>query len=132
MIISHQDQDAAVGAGACKIAVPKRITRPIHPWTLGVPHRENPVVKAVASPSRLLGSPDRRRCKVLINGGQKLDVAGFKLGLGQCQLLIQCAQRRASISGHVPCCAHAGPTIYIALHHGQTHQRLYPGHENLI
>ena len=79
----------------------------------------------------LAGSPKPLLRKVLINGGQKLDVAGFKLGLGQCQLADPTLMARPDIR-HVPCCAHSGLTVCITLHHRKPHQRLYPGHENLI
>ena len=118
-------------AGPSKVAVPERIAGAVDTRSLGVPHRKYAVIETIASPPRLLGSPDRGRCEILVHRRKETDIASLEFVFCKRELLIQSAQRRTAITGDITGCAQPGTAVCITLQHGQPNECLNSGDKNL-
>ena len=74
MVVTHDDQHAAIAAGTGQVAVPQRVSRSIYPRSLAIPHGEHAIETPITAQTHLLSTPDRRCCKVLVDGRLKLDL----------------------------------------------------------
>src|SRR6202050_2597940 len=84
--------------------------------TFAVPHREDAVVLALAAQFSLLGAPDRRRRKILVDAALKADIAFFQKRCSAEELTIQATERRTAITAHVASRVETVATVEFLLH----------------
>ena len=94
MIVASHDEYTAVWRAAVSVAVFECIAGTIHARAFAVPDAEHAFERLVRIGFDLLRTEDRRRCEILVDRRQKLDVALIEKFLGTPQLLIVCAERR--------------------------------------
>ena len=97
---------------------------------LAVPHAEHAVVFALAAQLGLLRAPDRGRREVLVEAGLEQDVVALERGLGAHELLVEPAERRAAVAGHVARGIEPGEAVALLLHQAGADQRLIAGDEH--
>src|SRR6185312_6904988 len=78
-----------------------------------------------------LRAPNRSGGEILVHAGLKFDVVLLEVLARSEELLVIAAERRATIAGDKACGIEAHRAIPADLSHGQAHQRLYAGQEDL-
>jgi hypothetical protein len=117
---------------AGKIGVAQHVAGPVDPRALAVPDPKNPIELALTAQLGLLRAPQGGRGEVLVEARLEYDVVGFEHALGALELVVEAAQRRATVSGHVTRGVEAGATIPLLLHQAHAHQRLVAGDKNTL
>ena len=130
MVVAHQGEHAAVLGGTGEIGMAEHVAGAVDARPLAVPHAEYAVVFALAAQLGLLRAPDRGRGEVLVQPGLEQHVVAFERGLGAHELLVEPAQGRAAVAGHVACGIEACETVALLLHQAGADQRLIAGDEH--
>ena len=130
MVVAHQRQHAAMLRGAGEIGVAEHVAGAVDARPLAVPDAEHAVVPALAAQLRLLRAPQRGGGQVLVDPGLEQDVVLRERALGANELLVEPAERRAAVAGHIAGGVEAGAAVALLLHQAQAHQRLIAGDED--
>src|SRR3546814_13688868 len=80
----------------------------------------------------LLAAPDRGGGEVFVHAGLEFDVIGFEEFAGFPELLVEQAERRATVTGDEAGGVQAGGEIALSLQHRQAHQRLGRSEERRV
>ncbi len=124
VVVAGQQQHAAMGRGAGGVGVLEHIDRAVDARALAVPHREHAVALRTGEQVDLLRAPDRGGRQVFVQPGLEHHVAARQMGLGLPQRLVEPAQRRAAVTGHIAGGIEPGGAVARFLQHRQAHQRL--------
>ena len=108
----------------------ENITAAVDAGALAVPHGIDAVVIAVPEKMPLLAAPNRRRRKVFVDAGLKMNVVLRQKLPGGPELLVDAAEGRAAISGNETSGVETRRDVALALHHGKAHQGLRAGQIN--
>ena len=124
MVITHRHQHATQRRRPRHIGVTEDITRPVYTRSFAVPETEDAVILALATQFGLLSAPKGRGGKILIQSGMELDMRRLGKLMRGLKGRIDCAQRRAAITGNITC--RVVPRVFIArtLHQCCPDQRL--------
>ncbi|MNQ48026.1 hypothetical protein D3C85_618900 [compost metagenome] len=127
MVIAGNGQHTAELRGAGSVGVAEHIAAAVDARTLAVPHAKHAIVGGAFEEIDLLRTPDRRGGKVFVHAWMEHRVVLLEIVPGLPQCLVETTQRRAAVAGNEPGGVQAIGQIALALHQGQTHQRLNPG-----
>src|SRR5262249_21272587 len=97
---------------------------------LAVPHAEHAIELAFATQLGLLRAPQRSRGEVFVQARLEYDIGAIEPALGAHELLVEPAERRAAVAGHVARGVEPGAAVELLLHQGEPHQRLVAGRED--
>ena len=131
VIVSRDDEHAAVRRRAVRVAVLERIARAIDARPLAVPEREDAGDGAGGVAFDLLRSQDRGGREFFVDRWKEADALGLEQRRGAPHLLIDRAERRAAIPADIAGGLEAARAIERALHQRQPHEGLRPGEEDL-
>src|SRR3546814_20632840 len=87
-----------------------------------VPDRIDAVIVGAGEQVELLAAPDRGGGEVFVHAGLEFDVIGFEEFAGFPELLVEQAERRATVTGDEAGGVQAGGEIALSLQHRQAHQ----------
>jgi len=124
VVVTGEQQHAAMGCCAGQIAVFENVAGPVHARPLAVPHGEDALLLRVRKQVELLGAPDCGGGEVFVDGGAEDDVVAFEEALCARHLLVDGAQRGSAVAGHIGGRVEPCSLVALALHHRQAHQRL--------
>ena len=125
MVVAEKYQHTAVARRAGIVPVPEGVARTVDAGALAVPDRENTVVFPVAADLRLLASPYRGECEVLVQPRLEVDAVVGQPAPCPTELHVVCGEGRAAIPGDVPGGFEARVLVAPPLLEGQAHKRLY-------
>src|SRR5690606_3055222 len=114
---------------AGRIGMPEDVSRAINAWPLAVPHAEYAVIGGAFKYVDLLGAPDGRGGQLFVNAWLEMGVARFQVFPCAPQMLIETAQRRATIAGYKARGIQSRSQVPLALHKRQPDQCLDSGHQ---
>ena len=129
MVISRDQQHAAVSGRARRVGVLEDVARAIHAGTFAVPDTEYTVVLGTFKQANLLRAPDGGGSEFFIHAGREEDVILLEIFFGFPQRLVVAAQRRAAVAGNEARSVQPCGKITLPLDHRQSHQRLRAVHE---
>ncbi|MNF43023.1 hypothetical protein D3C84_240940 [compost metagenome] len=127
MVITGNRQYTAELRRTGSVGVTEHIAATVDARTFAVPHAEHAVIGGAFKDVDLLCAPDRRGGKVFVHAWMEHRVVLLEIVPGLPQCLVETTQRRAAVAGNEPGGVQAIGQIALALHQGQTHQRLNPG-----
>src|SRR5262245_29053168 len=96
---------------------------------LAVPHAKHAIEFAFATQLSLLGTPQRGSGEIFVQAGLELDVGRHKLFCRAHELLVETAERRATVAGEITGSVQTGAPVALLLHQAGTNQRLIAGHK---
>src|SRR6266849_6283889 len=111
MVVAHQSNDAAMARGAGEVGMAECVSRTVNARPLAVPHAEHAIEPALPAQFRLLRARQRGRGEILVGGRMELDIVFREYGAGAHELLVECPERRTSITRHVAGSAEAGAPV---------------------
>ncbi len=129
MIVTRHRQHAAERGSSLRIGVFEDIATAIYTGTLPVPHTEYPVEAGARKQRCLLAAPHGGGREVLVHAGLEMDIVPLEETLRAPELLVEAAQGRPAIPGNESCGVEARRRVQLALHQGESNQRLYSGQE---
>ena len=126
-IVTCQHEYASVGRAARVVAVLQRVAGAVDARPLAIPDGEDAIVAGALVQAGLLRAPYRGGSQILVHPGLEADVALVEEGprLPQCHVVG--AERRAAVARDESGRVQAGSQVALALHQGQTHERLHAG-----
>ena len=127
MVVTGEDEHAAVLGRARGIAVPEHVAAAVDAGALAVPDTDHAIIFGAGRQIELLRAPDRGRREVLVHAGLKLDVVLFEVFSRGEQLLVVAAQGRTAVAGDEACGIQARGAVAPDLRHRQADQRLDTG-----
>ncbi|MCY1399344.1 hypothetical protein D9M71_143960 [compost metagenome] len=98
VVVTGQQQDAAVGRYAGGVAVFEDVAAAIHTRALAVPHGEHAVVAGTGEQAGLLAAPTGGGGQFFVDAGLEVDVVFLEEGLGFPQALVEVAEGRAAVA----------------------------------
>ncbi len=132
VIVAHQREYAAVLGGTGEIGVAEHVPRAVDARALAVPHAEHAIELALTAQLGLLRAPERGGGKLLVDAGLELDIGGGDVAGRAHELLVETAERRAAVTGHVAGGVQAGAAVALFLHQAGANQRLITGHQDPV
>ena len=124
VVVAHQHQHAAELRRAGQVTVPEGIAGAVDTGALAVPDRKDAVVLPFAADFCLLRAPHRRGRQVFVDARNEDDVVRVEVLFGAADLLVQGAQRGATITADVARGVVAFALVALLLRHRESHQRL--------
>ena len=101
-----------------------RVASAVHAGTLAVPQGEYAIDLRLRQQVQLLRTPNRSSRQVFIHARFEANIGGLQPRPLLQQLLVQSAERRATVAAHKARGIQAGGSIALALQQQQAHQRL--------
>ena len=127
VVVTGQQQHAAMGRNARGIAVLEDVTGAVDARALAVPHGKHAVVFGAGKQVGLLAAPDCRRRQFLVEAGLKMDGVLLEEIARVPEALVQHAQWRAAVAGDEATGIQVLSLVALMLQHGQAGQRLGAG-----
>ena len=127
MVVTGQQQHAALLGNPGRVAVLEHVATAIHPRPLAVPHGKHTVVTRTGEQVGLLAAPHGGSAQLLVDAGLEVDVVVLEVVPGVPQALVQVAQGRTPITGNKAGGIQAKGGITLLLQHGQAGQGLGTG-----
>ena len=131
MVVAQQNHHAAVFRRPGVVAVFEHIAATVHARPLAVPDTDHAIDFIVAEQIGLLASPNGGGGQFLVHARLKMNPVTAEKFPRLPELLIDQTEGRAPIPGNKGAGGQARALVPALLQHGQTHQRLDPGHEDL-
>src|SRR5262249_16870783 len=130
VIIAGEQKDPAMSCGAGGVAVLKRVAAAVDTGALRVPQGEYAVVFGATKHIDLLGAPNRRRTKFLIDRRLEANMVSLEKAACAPQGLVKSTQGRATVTRDEAPCIQSSCDIALSLHHRQAHKCLGTGEVN--
>ena len=130
VVVAHQGENAAVLGGAGHVGVAEDVAGTIDARALAVPHAEDAIELALAAQLGLLRAPQRGGGELFVDAGRELDVGGSQETAGAHHLLVEAAERRATIAGDVAAGVETGAAVALLLHQQGADQRMIAGDQD--
>jgi hypothetical protein len=130
VVVSRDDEDAAMRRRAVGVAMFQRVTGPVDAGPLAVPEAEHANDRAVRIGLHLLRAEDGGRREILVDRRQEFDTRLFRQLAGAPHLQVDGAERRAAIAGNEAARVQSGGAIAARLVENDAHQCLRAGQED--
>ena len=124
MIVSGEDQHAAIGCGTRIAPVLQRVARTVHARTLAVPDAENTVISRIAEQADLLRTPNGGGAEILVDPRLEMDVMLFEQFGHLIERDVVSTERRPGVTRYEARSIEPCVDIALALHQRQADKRL--------